>query len=301
MDTAYGVAAWSSPAWIAGATAWLDEQLAATGRERTGAAEQTRVRPWSTLIRAPTAGGDVWFKAAGPATAFEAGLVQLLARLAPDAVLTPIAADPERGWLLLPDGGEPLPADRFDGVLARYGALQRGLAAHAGELLALGVPDMRPAIMPARFREALDAVAAIAARADRPGDRELVTRAAALEPAFGDWCDRLGERAPSLDHNDLHRWNVLGDGRFFDWGDSVVAHPFATLLVPGMLDADPGAYLDGFGDRHALREEAELARRVATIARVLTWERALRSAWEQGEALDERWTAAPAETLATLL
>ena len=68
-----------------------------------------------------------------------------------------------------------------------------------------------------------------------------------------------------------------------------------------MLDADPGAYLDGFGDRHALREEAELARRVATIARVLTWERALRSAWEQGEALDERWTAAPAETLATLL
>jgi len=143
MEAAYGVAAWSSPAWIAGAVAWLDERLAAAGRERTGAVEQTRVRPWSTLIRAPTAGGDVWFKAAGPATAFE------------------------------------------------------------------------------------------------------------------------------------------------------------TALVP--LGADPGPYLDGFGDRAALREEAELARRVATIARVLTWERALRSAWEQGEALDERWTSAPAETLATLL
>ena len=298
MDTAYGVAAWSAPAWIAGATAWLDEQLAAAGRERTGAAEQTRVRPWSTLIRAPTAGGDVWFKAAGPATAFEAGLVQLLARLAPDAVLTPIAADPERGWLLLPDGGEPLPADRFDGA-ARYGALQRGLVAHAGELLALGVPDMRPAIMPARSRGARRGGRDRGARG-RPGDRELVTRAAALEPAFGTGAPAR-ERAPSLDHNDLHRWNVLGDGRFFDWGDAVVAHPFATLLVPDMLDADPGAYLDGFGDRHALREEAELARRVATIARVLTWERALRSAWEQGEALDERWTAAPAETLATLL
>ena len=301
MEAAYGVAAWSSPAWIAGAVAWLDEQLAAAGRERTGAVEQTRVRPWSTLIRAPTAGGDVWFKAAGPATAFETALVPLLARLAPGEVLTPIAADPVRGWLLLPDGGEPLPADGFDAALARYGALQRGLAAHAGELLALGVPDMRPAVMPGRFREALDAVAAIASREDRPGDRELVARAAALEPEFADWCARLEGRGASLDHNDLHRWNVLGDGRFFDWGDAVVAHPFATLLVPVSLGADPGPYLDGFGDRAALREEAELARRVATIARVLTWERALRSAWEQGEALDERWTSAPAETLATLL
>ena len=56
MEPAYGVAAWSSPAWIAGATAWLDEQLAAARpRAHRSAAEQTRVRPWSTLIRAPTA------------------------------------------------------------------------------------------------------------------------------------------------------------------------------------------------------------------------------------------------------
>ena len=40
----------------------------------------------------------------------------------------------------------------------------------------------------------------------------------------------------SLDHGDLHGNNVLvasGDGpiRLFDWGDAVVAHPFATLTT----------------------------------------------------------------------
>ena len=223
MEAAYGVAAWSSPAWIAGAVAWLDEQLAAAGRERTGAVEQTRVRPWSTLIRAPTAGGDVWFKAAGPATAFETALVPLLARLAPGEVLTPIAADPVRGWLLLPTAAshcpptDSTPRSRATGAPARA-RRARGRAARARR------PRHASRGMPGRFREALDAVAAIASREDRPGDRELVARAAALEPEFADWCARLEGRGASLDHNDLHARNVLGDGRFFDWGDAVVAH-----------------------------------------------------------------------------
>ena len=74
------VGLWSSAAWREQAVAWMDRRLAAAGIERTGGAEQPRARPWATVLRAPTSAGDVWMKAAGTATAFEAGLYELLAR-----------------------------------------------------------------------------------------------------------------------------------------------------------------------------------------------------------------------------
>src|SRR6476620_9051638 len=98
--TAHGVAVWSTPEWRAQAEVWLDEQLERSGIERTGAVEQPRVRPWATVLTAPTTRGVVWMKAAAPATAFEVGLYELLAQTVPDRVLIPVAADVTRGWLL---------------------------------------------------------------------------------------------------------------------------------------------------------------------------------------------------------
>ena len=267
-------------------------------------------------------------KAAGPGTAFEVALYELLARTVSDHVLRPIAADPRRGWIVLPDGGPVLATraagdDLVDGLVAaivRYGRLQRELEPHVDELLALGVSDMRPAAMPARFAEALEAAAIGADAAGRATLREV----AALEQSVVARCERLAASPgqPSLDHNDLHPWNILDDGaggvRYYDWGDSVVAHPFAAMLVPlGFvqrgLDAgldDPrflrarDAYLDVFGDlapRAELAETLALACHVAKIARALTWHRALQAAREQGEEVDRDWATAPLETLATLL
>ena len=47
-------------------------------------------------------------KLAGAGTAFEVPLYRVLARAVPERVLTPIAVDVERAWLLLPDGGSSL-------------------------------------------------------------------------------------------------------------------------------------------------------------------------------------------------
>ena len=82
----------------------------------------------------------------------------------------------------------------------------------------------------------------------------------------------------------------------------VVAYEALARLKVGDAVYAPETFLPVL-ERHGRTTalDRRMLQRVATIARVLTWERALRSAWEQGEALDERWTAAPAETLATLL
>src|SRR5690349_3614250 len=96
---------WTSAEWRRGAVSWMDERLADAGATRTGEVEQPRVQSWATVLRAETNRGVVWLKACGPGTAFEVPLYPLLHRLAPDRVLTPIAVDVERSWLLLPDGG----------------------------------------------------------------------------------------------------------------------------------------------------------------------------------------------------
>ncbi|MGH3776340.1 MAG: hypothetical protein ACRDRR_11515 [Pseudonocardiaceae bacterium] len=49
-----GVAVWSSPPWRELAESWLDERLATIGIERTGAVAQPHLRPWATVLTAPT-------------------------------------------------------------------------------------------------------------------------------------------------------------------------------------------------------------------------------------------------------
>ena len=204
---------------------WLDQRLAEAGRRRTGDLVEFRARPWATVLRAPTDAGDVWLKVPGAGTAFEVPLYALLAELAPERILVPLGVDTERGWVLLPDGGEPLgesiTADELAGALRAYGRLQRELAPHAGRLLELGLADMRPQVMPQRFDEALELIS---------GDG--LDRVAAMRDTYRGWCERLAQSAvpASIDHNDLHAWNILDGQRFYDWGDSVVAHPFASML-----------------------------------------------------------------------
>jgi hypothetical protein len=201
----------ATDAWRDQAVSWLDEQLAAAGIERTGEVEQPHLRPWATALRVPTDHGPVWLKAGGSGTAFEAGLYDLLQKAAPEHVLNPIAIDAGRGWMLLPDGGEPIGVrlagpDVYEALLValpQYGELQRDLGAYADALLDLGVADMRPSVMPERFEAAL---AAVSEYAERTGRSDELAEVAALRPAIAAWCETLDAMpgSPSLDHNDLH-------------------------------------------------------------------------------------------------
>ena len=287
-----------------GSDAWRDEVLAwiteATGLRPTGEVTQ-RHRAWSTVLRVPTAEGPVWLKEPCVGMAHEVGLHALLARVAPDAVATPLAAGD--GRLLLPDTGPSVhdagadPVAAMTAALPRYAHLQRTAARHVDAARALGVPDATPPALPARYDEAVAAIGTAA------GVRHLVEQ----------WSAELdGTAAPSVDHQDLHVGNVLVDGRFADWGDAVLAHPFASLLVAlgslrrtlGVASDDPAltrprdAYLEVFGDLAPHGELRELVRLAETACRAAVLARAL--TWQRGAVGDPRFADTPRDVLALL-
>ncbi|WP_245670341.1 aminoglycoside phosphotransferase family protein [Micromonospora mirobrigensis] len=295
----------SSPQWHDAALTWVGDALARHGRRITGPVQE-RVRPWSLVWQVPTDAGDAWFKANNSGTRYETGLLATLSRLTPDAVLHPLAVDPELGWTLLPEGGPSLRdvlaggddrVARWERVLPAYAELQRTVAPRAGVLLDDGVPDHRPERLPGLLDELLDDRESLRLGQPDGMDAELHERLRAYRAEFGVLCRRLGGTGipATVQHDDLHDGNVFAgaDGyRFFDWGDASVAHPFGTLLVTlrsvahaaGLADDDPAlprlrdAYLEAWTDRYdraTLREAAHLATRVTTVSRALSWRRAL--------------------------
>jgi Phosphotransferase enzyme family len=297
-----GVPPWGDPQWVAGAQGWIDAQCAAGGLVPAGPV-LARGRPYSVVARVPTSGGAVWFKASPPASAYEPVLLAALAGWAPSRFAAPLAIEPDRAWTLTRDGGRTLREHlarypgtaAWHGPLRDYARLQLSLIPHAGDLLAMGLADLRPASVPGQL-DALLGDPAIEARAGSPGGMAPGQHAAlrALAPRVRDWCAELaGLGIPaSLDHGDFHPNNILAaSGTPFDWGDAAVGHPFASLLVTlraaaaqaglpprapelaALTEAYLQPWLDAGHPRAVLDRALPLALRIAPLARALAWGR----------------------------
>jgi hypothetical protein len=281
------VSGWTDPAWLAKAHAWIREHVTPAGE-----IEQPHVRPWSTVMRVPADGGDVWFKANTEALRYEAALVARLAERRPDCVPPLVAVDLDRGWMLMGDAGTTLRSliaeerslDRWLEVLPLYAGMQVDMAAEAEELIALGVPDLLLATLPEQFELFLDGLAGRLGE-DEPRLRDRL-------PWIRKACDELASFGipETIQHDDFHDAQVfVRNGRYLlmDWGDACVSHPFFTLSVTlegviswglddveGSEDIAPyrDAYLEPFaqyGSRADLVRACDLALRLGWICRAV--------------------------------
>jgi hypothetical protein len=253
--------------------------------EPVGEIEIEHEEPWATVLRVPLADGVAWFKACAPVQAFEPRLTAQLFERWPVLLPEVLAFDENRAWLLLADAGTSVdefgnPPEAWLEILPRYAELQRGEVSHLFDHLAHGVPDRRLERLPAGYEELL--------RLDVPLERPEIDRLREFQPRFAQLCVELAAAgvAESIQHDDLHCWNLYRDPdrlRVLDWGDASVSHPFASLVVTfrfleevtKLAPGDPwfarlrDAYLEPWGP--GLVDVFSLAYRVGSFARAIAY------------------------------
>lgn len=297
---------WRSPGWLGIATAFADSVLDARGLRREGPVEVVRVQPWSVTARFRYTGDDTglaWLKTNTAANRFEPELIDQLAGVDPTVIAghwgyddTGLFVSPDYGPVLREVVGDDTFASRWAQALRRYAQLQVSVAASATNLVC---PTYRPEDMADQF-------------ASRSDDSEALETIRAAGRRLAD-----GPVPLSVQHDDLHPWNVFltadrsdAQLRVFDWGDSYLGHPFASLQVAlDQFDEDltvpPAvvhrplldAYLEpwrAYAADAQLRSLVDDALVVAPVARILSWERALESLTDD-EA--RQWSKRPAQWL----
>jgi len=294
---------WLDPEWKKSVHEWIREQAEHSAFRLMGEIEQPHIRPWSTVMRIPSNEGVLFFKATAPETKYEIELTQKLAQWVPETMPELVAMDISRGWMLMRDSGDSLRAairpaqdiKPWGPVIRRYAELQIGLAEHVDEILALGVPDHRLAVLPSLYAKLIANEDSLMIGQEKGLTIDEFHRLKDLLPRFEELCGELSAYGipESLNHGDFHDGNVLlKDGRitFFDWGDADVTHPFVSLRtffvsIEITLDLDDYAFTPGMAvlldlylepfQRYTTSSELlkaySLSKPVASVVKTLSW------------------------------
>lgn len=297
--------------------------------------EHARTEAWSTVWSCRTPDGRVWFKESTSANPAEGPVQQILADLAPAHVDAPLGWDVQRGWLLTPDGGTTLRdhapqirgmrTDAVVQVVRDYAQVQRATVDHGDALRGAGLPEHPPGDAATTLLDLASQMAAVSPEDPRHIDEAEHDRLRGAVDTVREAAYLLtsGPVPLSFEHSDLFPRNIFiprhpaGPYRFFDFAESVWAHPFGSLLMlqwelvhrhglqvgdDGPLDLDHpairqvfDAYLASwtdFADAPTLRALAAAALQLAPLQRAAVWLEVLRrhpSALGQHGATPSRW------------
>lgn len=297
---------WASAEWRSQVQTWVTQVLSTFNIEQTGPTSGPRIRFWSVQLTIPTDHGTLWFKENNPGQFQEASIAAALSEVAPDHVVSPLAIEPTKGWMLSPDHGATLATLEstdyalWSRVVTDFAGLQQQVAPHGKRLFAAGLVGMEPGIaanfvsnqlllhigLPQEHPLHLSAEDADGIYASVPGVEDAASQLNSLGVPL------------SLEHNDLHSNNAFIPGtstdplRFIDFGDSFWAHPLSSLYVPlqvmketWKVQADDprirrvlSAYLQrwtAYAPMDALRDALEPALQLARINRYASWLRLL--------------------------
>ena len=250
-------AAWARPGGVAATLSWADDVLAVAGRPRTGPAVQVKSWNLSSILRLPTASGDVWCKSVPPFMVHEGTIIAMVAAEDPTLVPPLLGSNPATRTVLLEHvRGEDqydAPESRLIEMVQRLVALQVRWAGRVDDLLAAGLADYRAVSLPAR----------LGALVGRPDVSALLSEAelAILDRLVAHLPSRLEALAAcglpeTLVRGDFHpaNWRYGADGLvLLDWGDAGVGHPlfdFAGSFLEHVPEALRGrvraAWLDAW-------------------------------------------------------
>ncbi|MBA4383192.1 MAG: hypothetical protein C0410_00500 [Anaerolinea sp.] len=301
MQTNNYLLPWEESAWLDDITSWLKVTLSSHNIKQNGEPQQIHSAPWSVVYEVSTNKGAHFFKALCPVLKHEALLAKQLSLWHPNLVQPVLEVEPERGWLLMPDGGTTLrqvlektpSVNYWKKILPQYAKLQQALIPHQQDLLALGVRDRRLKILPDLVKNLVSNRESLCiGQSDGLSNSEYDLFMGVM-PKILKLCETLAQYAipETLQHDDFHDGNIFvvqNEFRFFDWAESFIAHPFFSMVVTLRsiayrfdLEEDSAElreletlYLNEwqeYASLKRLREAFELAMVIGRINRALTW------------------------------
>jgi hypothetical protein len=293
---------WSRPGWLARASAWMADHLAASGSPLVAAPQMHALWGLSAVIRGETADGAFFLKACSPVFPTEPAITRVLAASDPDLLPNVVAVDEAENWLLMGDIGKTFvgdaPVGRWPDGLAAQAAIQRRWLGRTDELAAAGFERRGLAELASQIPGLPELP--LLARMKPESLRQLE----AAIPRLVEACERLRAIGPAetIVHGDLHPWNVADVDRrsiVFDWSDSCIGPPFLDLVTYVGRTADVAArracvdaYLAAWSDvlePAALEEAVLLALPLGALHQVESYRRIM-----AGIAEDDRWDMAEA-------
>ena len=143
------LAPWERAGWFGDASLWTQARLHEAGYKLKGPVVQIKgAWGWSSILRAETDKGTVYFKADYDKPPKEAAVILKLAERWPQNLPHIIASDAGRNWMLTSDFGgaglETLDMGHFLNAVSLFAKMQRSTAPDVHEWRLLGCPDMTP-------------------------------------------------------------------------------------------------------------------------------------------------------------
>jgi hypothetical protein len=264
-----GIVPWLQTAWLPEAEAWMCEQLDAQGITVGSRPEPVTSRFVGRVLRVETSLGPVYFKAVSRVFCREVAIATELSGWQPQHIPAPLAADPDRGWMLTGEVRGPMltevaDLDVWEEAVRVYARLQRASVSAIANGSMPSLFDWRPESLPAGIDRMMGEIEWLQTGYDDPltdGELEALRQGTAQ---FRDMCLQVaGFGVPAaLEHQDLHPGNVrIVDGTpvYLDWAWSCVTHPFLSLSLFIPRERVPGAlpsvrerllatYLDEWGE-----------------------------------------------------
>jgi len=231
--------AWEQAGWFDQAVHWIQFQLDRLNVQVTGSVTQHRALLHSaTLLRVPTAVGQVYFKAAYRKRPAESRLNALLAEYWPQWTPNMLAADHQRNWMLLPDyapGSEqPFTPEGLASAAAAMGEIQLDSVGRIPQFQAQGCPQQgMSALQEFLAQPGLEQrVPVLPEGGLSKAERDDLERAAR---SLAGVCRQLTDCGipDTLVHPDFRAANffVGADSvRIIDWADACLAPPYFSLL-----------------------------------------------------------------------
>jgi fructosamine-3-kinase len=290
---------WYRSGWLAEIDTWIDAVLAVSGRRRSAPTEVVQMWSLSAVLKVACDGEVVYVKASCEHFRAEARITEVVAGWPAGAVPDVIAAEADRGWLMMAplpesvdsadDAAEPVvaAAERLALLQLQSMPRRRELSYCPDRTLAKTLAQFAPLVETSLERDELSPAEIAAMRTTLPRLASVVEEL--------DGCGM-----PSvLAHGDLHRGNLAWDGRnvvLFDWSDSCWSHPILdvyhlTAHVPDevrtpALDAYEQVWRAAFPDAE-IERALELAPTVDMMFQAVSYEGLVRavepmSRWEIG-------------------